>query len=89
MALRTEESAVDLSDPLAAWSLFHGINLQNDSGVWGQKIPGREDVRSAWNTGCTVDIGDLRWIQTTPLTASQKMGCQLQVLGSYDPSNQT
>ena len=21
-------------------SLFHGINLQNDSGVWGQKIPG-------------------------------------------------
>ena len=28
------------------------------------------------------------WIQTTPLTASQKMGLPAaQVLGSYDPSN--
>ena len=48
MALRTEESAVDLSDPLAAFE-------SRD-----RRYLGREDVRSAWNAGCTVDIGDLR-----------------------------
>ena len=53
MALRTEESAVDLSDPLAAFESLPWYKL-------AKRYLGRENVRSAWNAGCTVDIGDLR-----------------------------
>ena len=58
MALRTEESAVDLSDPLAAFESLPWYKLAKRYG--DRRYLGREDVRSAWNAGCTVDIGDLR-----------------------------
>lgn len=89
MALRTEESAVDLSDPLAAfeslpwYKLAKRFRSMGTEDTWGAKMYEALGTRDAqW-------ISEIYgWIQTTPLTASQKMGLPAaQVLGSYDPSN--
>ena len=89
MALRTEESAVDLSDPLAAfeslpwYKLAKQFRSMGTEDTWGAKMYEALGTRDAqW-------ISEIYgWIQTTPLTASQKMGLPAaQVLGSYDPSN--
>lgn len=89
MALRTEESAVDLSDPLAAfeslpwYKLAKQFRSMGTEDTWGAKMYEALGARDAqW-------ISEIYgWIQTTPLTASQKMGLPAaQVLGSYDPSN--
>ena len=89
MALRTEESAVDLSDPLAAfeslpwYKLAKRFRSMGTEDNWGAKMYEALGTRDAqW-------ISEIYgWIQTTPLTASQKMGLPAaQVLGSYDPSN--
>ena len=89
MALRAEESAVDLSDPLAAfeslpwYKLAKRFRSMGTEDTWGAKMYEALETRDAqW-------ISEIYgWIQTTPLTASQKMGLPAaQVLGSYDPSN--
>ena len=89
MALRTEESAVDLSDPLAAfeslpwYKLAKQFRSMGTEDTWGAKMYEALGTRDAqW-------ISEIYgWLQTTPLTASQKMGLPAaQVLGSYDPSN--
>lgn len=89
MALRTEESAVDLSDPLAAfeslpwYKLAKRFRSMGTEDTWGAKMYEALGTRDAqW-------ISEIYgWIQTTPLTTSQKMGLPAaQVLGSYDPSN--
>lgn len=75
MALRTEESAVDLSDPLAAfeslpwYKLAKRFRSMGTEDTWGAKMYEALGTRDAqW-------ISEIYgWIQTTPLTASQKMG---------------
>ena len=78
MALRTEESAVDLSDPLAAfeslpwYKLAKRFRSMGTEDTWGAKMYEALGTRDAqW-------ISEIYgWLQTTPLTASQKWGCQL------------
>ena len=90
MALPTEENvSEDPSDPLSViqslpWyqivKRFRSFGTEN---TWGTKMYetlGKRDAQ--W-------ISEIySWIQTTPLTAIQKMGLPAsQVLGKYDPSN--
>ncbi len=90
MALRTEESAVDLSDPLAAFESLPWYKHCKTIPEYGdRRYLGREDVRSAWNAG--MHSGYRRSTggsRRHRLRLPRKWGCQLaQVLGSYDPSN--
>lgn len=89
MALRMEESAADPSDPLAAfeslpwYKLIKRFRSMGTEDTWGAKMYETLGTRDAqW-------ISEIYgWIQTTPLTAAQKMGLPAtQVIGSYDPSN--
>ena len=89
MALRTEESAVDPSDPTAAfeslpwYKLVKRFRSMGTEDTWGAKMYEALGTRDAqW-------ISEIYgWIQMTPLTAAQKMGLPAaQVIGSYDPSN--
>ena len=87
MALRTEESAVDLSDPLAAFeSLPWYKTCKNDSGVWGQKIPGArrctKRLEHGMHSGYRRSTGGFRRYRHGFTEMAQP-----QVLGSYDPSN--
>ena len=82
MALRTEESAVDLLICLIHWrhlSLFHGINLQNDFEVWGQKIPGArrctKRLERGMHSGYRRSTGGSRRHR---LQLPRKWGCQLR-----------
>ncbi len=90
MALPTEENvSEDPSDPLSViqslpwYQIVKRFRSFGTEDTWGTKMYetlGKRDAQ--W-------ISEIySWIQTTPLTAIQKMGLPAsQVLGKYDPSN--
>lgn len=90
MALPTEENgSEDFSDPFSAiqslpwYQIVKRFRSLGTEDTWGTKMYEALEKRDAqW-------VSEIYgWLQTTPLTAAQKMGLPAsQVLGRYDPSN--